>query len=217
MATRRLNLLLLITLVGILALSRLLIRDPTRPTPVVISGMIEPVTYGAFAANPNFPDGKTLRKPVPGTIRRDLPPLHYRPTAEDAARAGEELQSPLDLDDADVLERGARVFANFCQVCHGPQGEGDGPVGQRGVPPPPSLRTGKSKDMKDGQLFHILTYGQGNMASYASQLSREDRWRVIAHVRSLQQASPDDGKQPASTAVGEQPDTPADNKEPGQP
>ena len=25
--------------------------------------------------------------------------------------------------------------------------------------------------LKDGQIFHILTYGQNNMASYASQLS----------------------------------------------
>ena len=40
--------------------------------------------------------------------------------------------------------------------------------------------------MKDGQLFHILTYGQNNMASYAGQISRDDRWNVIAYVRSLQ-------------------------------
>lgn len=48
--------------------------------------------------------------------------------------------------------------------------------------------------MKDGQLFHILTYGQGNMPSYATQLSREDRWRVIVHVRSLQQTAPASGE-----------------------
>ncbi len=45
--------------------------------------------------------------------------------------------------------------------------------------------------MKDGQIFHVLTFGQNNMPSYASQLSREDRWNVITYVRSLQkQASP---------------------------
>jgi mono/diheme cytochrome c family protein len=40
--------------------------------------------------------------------------------------------------------------------------------------------------MKDGQMFHVLTYGQGNMPSFAAQLSREDRWNVILHVRMLQ-------------------------------
>jgi mono/diheme cytochrome c family protein len=43
--------------------------------------------------------------------------------------------------------------------------------------------------MKDGQLFHILTYGQNNMPSYASQLSRDDRWNVILYVRAMQSAA----------------------------
>jgi hypothetical protein len=38
-------------------------------------------------------------------------------------------------------------------------------------------------------MFHILTYGQGNMASYAGQLSVEDRWQVLLRVRELQQAA----------------------------
>ena len=43
--------------------------------------------------------------------------------------------------------------------------------------------------MKDGQLFHVLTYGQNNMPSYASQLSREDRWNAILYVRTMQAAA----------------------------
>ena len=43
--------------------------------------------------------------------------------------------------------------------------------------------------MKDGQLFHVLTYGQNNMPFYASQLSREDRWNVILYVRTMQAAA----------------------------
>jgi mono/diheme cytochrome c family protein len=54
------------------------------------------------------------------------------------------------------------------------------------VPPPPSLVAGRALTLKDGQIFHILTYGQNNMASYASQIDREDRWRAILYVRSLQ-------------------------------
>ena len=41
--------------------------------------------------------------------------------------------------------------------------------------------------MKDGQLFHILTYGQGSMTSFAAQLTPDGRWDVINYVRRLQQ------------------------------
>ena len=189
MSLRYLNSLLLLALIVSLGANWLVGRDVSQPNSDFLPGMAEPVSYGSFAANPNFADGKTLQEPPQGTIARGYMPLHYRATPEDAVRAGEELRNPFGADDASVRERGACVFAHYCQVCHGPQGQGDGPVSKRGVPPPTPLQTGKSKNMKDGQLFHILTYGQGNMPSYAAQLSRADRWKAIVHVRSLQQAS----------------------------
>lgn len=204
MPIRLVNTLLFIALLGCMALNWLLVRDRQQPNSEFLPNMVEPISYGSFAANPNFRDGKTMQEPIPGTIRRGNLPIHYQATPEDAVRAGEQLHSPFDLKDEKVLQRGAAVFTNFCQVCHGPQGLGDGTVAKQGVPPPPSLREGKSKDMKDGQLFHILTYGQANMASYAAQISREDRWRVIAHVRSLQAAPP-----PAAAAPTAQPAAPA--------
>ena len=85
---------------------------------------------------------------------------------------------------------GEFVFENYCATCHGAGGLGNGPVAQRGFPPPPSLLADKTRKMKDGHLFHVLTYGQNNMPSYASQISREDRWNVIGYVRSLQNAAP---------------------------
>jgi len=41
--------------------------------------------------------------------------------------------------------------------------------------------------MKDGQMFHIITYGFKNMPAYASQINREDRWHSINYVRKLQE------------------------------
>ncbi len=40
--------------------------------------------------------------------------------------------------------------------------------------------------LAEGQMFHILTFGQKKMPSYASQLTVNDRWSVIAYVKSLQ-------------------------------
>ena len=59
----------------------------------------------------------------------------------------------------------------YCSVCHDSRGDGQGPVVSRGMLPPPSLKASRALTLSDGELFHVLTYGQGNMASYAAQLS----------------------------------------------
>ena len=196
-----LNAILLLLLAATLALNLAVRPDLARPNYEYFPNMAHSPRYNAFAANPNFADGKTLQAPPPGSIPRGFLPIHYAATPQDALRAGEELQEPLAAGDAAAMERGAAVFKNFCQECHGPGGKGDGPVAQRGFPPPPTLTADHAVNMKDGQLFHILTYGQGNMPSYASQLSRQDRWRVILYVRSLQQRA----AVPPAAAKGAQP------------
>lgn len=188
MSIRALNVLLLASFGGCLAANLGLRADPVLPNWEVLPEMVRTARYDAFAPNENFPDGKTLQPPVPGTIPVEALPLHYAATPADALRAGEELRAP-GPPGAAARQRGAVVFANFCQACHGASGMGDGPVVRRGFPAPPSLLADRAVKMKDGQLFHILTYGQVSMPSYAAQLSREDRWNVIAHLRAWQRRS----------------------------
>jgi mono/diheme cytochrome c family protein len=163
-------------------------RDVSRPNYDFLpeTQMAYSVAYDSFSPNPNFPDGITLRSPPAGTIARGHLPLHYQPTYEDALRAGQELQNPFTQNDASRRERGSAVFANYCQVCHGTTGEGNGPITQAGFPPPASLLADRAVQMKDGQMFHVLTYGQLNMPAFNAQLSRADRWSVILYVRMLQ-------------------------------
>jgi hypothetical protein len=40
--------------------------------------------------------------------------------------------------------------------------------------------------LPDGTIFHLITYGRGNMPSLASQIEPMDRWRAVLGVRSLQ-------------------------------
>jgi|SRR5215470_19053123 len=189
MARIILNAFLFVALLTSVSLSWLLTPNPARPNVEFLPQMAHAPRYNALAPNPNFTNGATLQPPEPGTISRELMPLHYEATVGDAIRSGEELRSPLSRDNLRARERGAFVFANFCAICHGAGGAGNGPVAQRGYPPPPSLSAGHAEKMKDGQLFHILTYGQNNMPSYASQLSRDDRWNVILYVRAMQAAA----------------------------
>jgi mono/diheme cytochrome c family protein len=163
-------------------------RDVSRPNYDFLpeTQMAYSVAYDSFSPNPSFPDGLTLRSPPMGTIPRGQMPLHYQPTSEDALRAGQELQNPYSVNDESRRRRGGLVFANFCQVCHGPIGQGNGPMTQAGFPPPASLLAERAAQMKDGEMFHVLTFGQRNMPAFATQLSREDRWSAILHVRMLQ-------------------------------
>jgi mono/diheme cytochrome c family protein len=158
--------------------------DPGKPNIEILPDMAHSIAYSSFTANPILPDGKTLQSPVPGTLPRGFQPLRYRPTPEDALRAGQELKNPLDAGPA--KEHGSAVYQNFCTPCHGASLRGDGAVALHGYPAPPNLMGEKSVKLAEGQMFHILTFGQKNMPPHASQLTVNDRWSVIAYVRALQ-------------------------------
>jgi len=186
MNRRSLNLLLLVCLVAVVVLNWAMKRNPAKPNLEVLPEMVHSIPYNSFAPNPNYADGKTLRRPVKGTIPRGFHPIYFQATPEDALRAGEELKNPYPLDDKAALKRGEAVFTSFCRHCHGASGRGDGPVVRRGYPGPPSFISDATLAKKDGQMFHIISYGQKNMPAHAAQLSPADRWKVIVYIRALQ-------------------------------
>jgi len=161
--------------------------DPAEPNIEILPDMAHSIAYASFSPNPILPDGKTMQPPVPGTLPRGFESLQYQATPEDALRAAAELKNPLDRLKAN--ERGAVVYQNFCTPCHGGGLRGDGAVALHGFPAPPNLLGEKSMKLAEGQMFHILTFGQKKMPSYASQLTANDRWSAIAYVRSLQNAA----------------------------
>ena len=83
----------------------------------------------------------------------------------------------------DSLEAG-RLFNINCGICHGSKAEANGPMAPKvgGV----KSIVASTPRFSDGRIFYVMTYGQGNMGSYASQLSREQRWRIVQYIRSLE-------------------------------
>lgn len=158
-------------------------RDFTHRNLDFMPGMVSSIAYKPQAPWQRGDAGPPL---VPGTVVRGFEPFEYKPTPEDALRSGRELTSPVADTNIAALERGAAVYAVMCQPCHGPTGLGDGVITKRGFPPPPSLFADNALNMKDGQMYHIVTFGQRNMPSLASQVPRPDRWKVLAYIRSLQ-------------------------------
>jgi mono/diheme cytochrome c family protein len=141
--------------------------------------------YKAFAPNSVTRDGLTLQRPVSGTIPRGYTPFHYGPGEEEAARAGRELQNPYRATPR-TLEEGKALYLTYCQVCHGDQGHGDGPISSK-IPPPPSYVSDRLMKFEPGRIFHVVTMGTGKMPSYAAQLSADERWKIVTYVHTTLQ------------------------------
>lgn len=95
-----------------------------------------------------------------------------------------QIKNPLGpLTTSDSLEA-SRLFNINCAVCHGAKAEANGPVAAKigGVK---SIIAG-SPNYSDGRLFYVITYGQNNMGSYASQLDRKQRWMIVQYIRTLE-------------------------------
>ncbi|MBI1853202.1 MAG: cytochrome c [Planctomycetes bacterium] len=170
-----------------LATTTLLRRDPEKLAWEYFPDMARSPASGAQSFNPYLSNQQTDQEPIPGTVARGTERLHYTNSVRDFVRAGQELQSPFSEEKPPDLHRGQAVFTTFCQVCHGPKGEGDGPVAKRGFPAPPSLLFGKALNMRDGHIFYVISLGFRNMPSYAAEIDPLDRWQVVAYVRHLQQ------------------------------
>jgi len=126
-------------------------------------------------------------QPVEGTLRQgDLYP-YTLPHTEEGYLASAGVKNPLGNLSPEEMEEAGRMFNIHCAICHGEKGTGNGPLGTSGkIGAIANLTLPLYVDMADGTMFHSITYGKNDMGSYASQLSREQRWRVIKYVRSLQ-------------------------------
>ena len=59
-------------------------------------------------------------------------------------------------------------------------------VVRRGYRRPPSYHQDRLRDAPVGHFFDVITNGFGAMPDYASQITPQDRWAIVAYVRALQ-------------------------------
>ncbi|MBE9585639.1 cytochrome c [Mucilaginibacter sp. JRF] len=153
--------------------------------------MYRHIAYDPDQANPNFADGKTAQVPPKGTIPVGFVRFDFPNTKGGYDSASVVVKNLLPATKKN-FEDGKVLYEHFCSPCHGIKGEGDGLVVAHGYPAPPSYSKGQSsrggamKDLTDGKIYHTITYGVNAMGSYASQLSPQERWKVVAYVHHLQ-------------------------------
>jgi mono/diheme cytochrome c family protein len=124
--------------------------------------------------------------PAMGTMERgqDVPP-YTLPNDSNGYKMSAQVVNPLGvLSAADSAESG-RLYNINCGVCHGAKGQANGPIAER-IGAVANLTTEQYIKMADGTMFHSIQYGKNNMGSYASQLSRKQRWQIVQYIRLLQ-------------------------------
>lgn len=89
-------------------------------------------------------------------------------------------------------DRGKRLYTDYCAVCHGPDGQGDGPVARMFGPKPADFTDRAAMAAKQDQdlYFAIFDGGEaigqsGFMPRWGGLLQDQEIWDVIAHLRSL--------------------------------
>lgn len=156
--------------------------DKSRPNYQYFPNMYEAVPYETYSEVPTFANGKEGQLPAEGSIPRGFTPYEYENSTEGYELAKANSVSPLDSADID-LPRAEQLFTIYCAVCHGDKGDGKGNLVKRekflGVP------NYKDRQITEGSVFHVVTYGLNSMGSHANQLSQEERWQVAHYVMKL--------------------------------
>lgn len=138
--------------------------------------------YQAQQAGPLFEDGRAMRPIVEGTVAQETPPDDA--DLERGADGEYVAHVPMEVTQK-VLERGQDRFNIYCTPCHDKTGAGRGMAVQRGFPPPVNLTSDTVRNMRDGEIFHVITHGIRNMPSYRHQVPVADRWAIVTWLRVL--------------------------------
>ena len=86
-----------------------------------------------------------------------------------------------------VAASGEDLYNTYCVVCHGADAKGGGTMGASYPLQPPDLTRQDLHDRPDGYFFMVISKGKALMPGYAHATDPDERWRIINHIRKLQQ------------------------------
>jgi mono/diheme cytochrome c family protein len=131
-----------------------------------------------------YADGRSVRPQVENTVARGQ--LHedsYFSTGLVNGKEGDGLPFPATMA---VLQRGQERYNVYCTPCHSRVGNGIGMIVQRGYMKAGSFHSARLEAAPLGHFFQVISNGYGAMPDYASQITPEDRWAIVAYIKALQ-------------------------------
>jgi mono/diheme cytochrome c family protein len=146
-----------------------------------------------FTDKENEAGGKIYydRKPVAGAVKQGQTGVYHGTNDSLGVIASSAFVNPMPTSSKAELTESERLYKIYCAICHGEKLDGQGPIVANGKY---SVAAANLMDLAkfgktaypDGKIFHTLTYGKGQMGSYASQLNNKQRWMVTNYIRSKQ-------------------------------
>jgi mono/diheme cytochrome c family protein len=168
-----------------------------KPGSIYMPDMAYSRAYETYADHSNLAEKgiNYNNMPVAGTISREeeMPFPIAKDVPGDTSHyvASKLVKSPIDSLSVKDAAEAERLYLINCGICHGAKLNGNGPLYKDGNGPYPAAPKNLIGDavvsvMPEGQMFYSVTYGKNLMGSYASQLSRKQRWMVIRYIKEQQ-------------------------------
>lgn len=148
--------------------------------------------------------GDKVKKHLKNTISAKTPPKSTVPYFEDKSMANVHMPYNYGSSDEDrkkadtahiipvlyvnneaIVKEGKRLYGIFCAHCHGKDGKGGGPVSKvtNDYIVCPDLSDKTTEIQSPGAIFHVITHGKGMMGPHASQLNKDERWKLVQYIR----------------------------------
>ncbi len=88
---------------------------------------------------------------------------------------------------AEVLKEGREHFADHCAQCHANDGSGKTEIGQNLYPKTPDMRSARTQNLTDGEIFSIIKNGVRltGMPAWGDEDDETDNWKLVHFIRHL--------------------------------
>ena len=153
------------------------------------TNMLNPMkSQRGFAMNMRMPPANTVSRNPQGWLPYSLP------NDSTGLRLSNRLTNPFEQSEG-IIAQGKVLYDTYCDHCHGAKGLGDGKVAQgvtvdgvekKAYAGVANLTGDALKNISEGHIFHVITYGKGLMMPHGSQINPEERWKISSYVKSLQ-------------------------------
>ena len=98
------------------------------------------------------------------------------------------------IQDSINLQNGKQLYEMMCSHCHAKDGSGLGSINEDDHPAYSTIPSyqddkkirrsgGTMKELKEGHIFHAITYGLNAMGPHASQITEEERWKIVYYIK----------------------------------
>lgn len=116
--------------------------------------------------------------------QQDQPPAQApapesKPAPENAAKANPVKPSP------ESIAKGKKMYVIDCAMCHGDKGDGKGDMASDMKNVTDFTNPDALKNRTDGDLFHVIRKGKGDMPPEGDRAKDDDIWNLVNYVRSL--------------------------------